>query len=71
MARPSAPSSSRSTRGRSHLLDRRIDVVDEGRATTGAVLMVLNEWSGELTDAQWSAYRRHDDSIAHLAIGAT
>lgn len=47
MARPSAPSSSRSTRVRSHLLDRRIDVVDEGRATTGAVLVVLNEWSGD------------------------
>jgi hypothetical protein len=52
-------------------LDRRTDVVDEGRAATGAVLTVLNEWSGELADAQWSAHRRHDDSIAHLAIGAT
>ena len=33
--------------------------------------MVLNEWFGELTGAQWSAYRRHDGSVAHLAIGAT
>ena len=33
--------------------------------------MVLNEWFGELTGAHWSEYRRHDDSIAHLAIGAT
>lgn len=56
---------------RSHPLDRRIDVVDEGRVATGAVHMVLNEWFGELTDAQWSDYRRHDGSIALVAIGAT